>query len=319
MTALRDRLRELVGFHGPASAEERTRTADTADAVTRRQRAVIGPSDAEKNGDTSYNTALRFIKDWIEVFSTNSAPYLDNSVQNEIDWRREKTLYCTVAMRPDGLSVSSAKVKAVVSWNEFITGDLTEGQDYTISLNTKILFVSKPYWRDVFGFLAMLQRVLRGKSIWEAELCAADAAAYPNPDATANIDHFIQRNQNLLHDDSFDPAKESLFRTCLRIPANDKILLAHMSDTIFKSNFGKGGWAITPKGIYEHSVSVNFMNWSEFAKTKLSFFGDDLSVPNGILLKAHKIPFAATGKRYAQYLDFFLALRAYARRIAYAG
>ena len=284
----------------------------------------------QESEDTPYHTACHFAKDWLEIFNRDGAVKLRSDSPEMIRWIPNEFAPFSVVFQEKFLTVSShekfdpfsevfgekfgtvsSREKSVnVPWDNFINGSLYLFPT-SFNLDAKVFHCGDAVG-PLAGFLAVLQRKLRGDLLWGSNLFDADKTPYYS--RAANISHFIEKYKSMLDDHSFTSAKESIFRTSLGIPASSEILLARIKNAYFNSNFGKVGWAFTAKGIYAHErlSAREYVSWEEFADAKFSF--DQFAVSlRGIWFTDWSINTRITGERFSEPIDFLLALRAHVR------
>ena len=178
----------------------------------------------------------------------------------------------SVTVSEDGISAHSVnkpgneEYDISVSWDKFLSGQARHiGNFVELRLPGQkeiylVAITNGTVLDHMVEFFTQLQATLQLKQsgaahIWDDRLAA-------------NVAQYVQRHAEPIQGDWYGVTAMSRFRSCLKIPDNEEIYLAH-DDTLLKS--GKNGFALCGQGIYTRELwgTPQFVSWEEFINAEI--------------------------------------------------
>ena len=178
----------------------------------------------------------------------------------------------SVTVSEDGISAHSVnkpgneEYDISVSWDKFLSGQARHiGNFVELRLPGQkeiylVAITNGTVLDHMVEFFTQLQATLQLKQsgaahIWDDRL-------------TEYIAQYLKRHAESIQGDWYEVTAMNRFRSCLKIPDNEEIYLAH-DDTILKS--GKNGFALCGQGIYTRELwgTPQFVSWEEFFNAEI--------------------------------------------------
>ncbi len=215
--------------------------------------------------------AEQFFSRWAMDPDHTSPWMVTQPAPSVIRWWHNQSKQYTISFGETGLHInnlfgSSHRWQEDISWQDLLSGHIISDTLDSLEVERgdeaplRLTYASFDFVEYLHKFFVKLQAALREKPT----AYAWDDRLYPK------AKEFIRKNLKPGWHVFDEPDKIEVLRTRVEIPADADICLAY-SWTVFRSNLGKDGWAITDRGFYSRVVfeSPKFTSWGTFLNNLL--------------------------------------------------